>query len=122
MRGLSGKGREKDKRAQILAQLARLEAVERRWLGSVVVSLFLGIVILAFALDHLQLGHILGNQAAEIPAIQFILLILASTVIVVVNLRAFIDYFSLELHVERQIVIKKRVRARDEENDEDAEE
>jgi hypothetical protein len=119
---LSGRVHEKDRRVQILAKLARLEAVERRWLGCVVVSLILGAAILAFTVNHLELGHVLGNQPAQIPVIQFILLILAATVIVVVNLRAFIDYFALELHVERQIVIKKRVRGRDGEDVKDDEE
>jgi hypothetical protein len=92
----------------ILRQLERLEAVEKRWLGSVLGSLILSGIMLAIALDHLHLNSILADVPAEIPAVQFLVMIVALTIILFVNLAAFIEYFTVEVHVQRQVVISKR--------------
>lgn len=111
-----------DKKQQILAQLARLESVERRWLGSVLASMFLGSFMLGILVFHLEMGHILTNQPAEIPRFQFLLMIMMSAAIFVMNLAAFIDYFAFSVHVERQVIITKKHRrssTSDEEEDND---
>jgi hypothetical protein len=118
---LNGKVHEKDRRQQILAQLARLESVERRWLGSVLASMILSAFILLLLIDHLEMGHVVSNQPAQIPAIQFLLVLVASMLILIMNLAAFVDYFAFEVHVERQVVITKKRRRRPlgEEDDEE---
>jgi hypothetical protein len=122
VRDLSGKVNERDRRGQILAQLARLESVERRWLGSVLSSLILAGFIISLLVNHLEMGHLVANQPAEIPALQFILIIVAAVVILVMNLAAFIDYFAFEVHVERQVVIRKKRTRMSREGDEVEEE
>jgi predicted Co/Zn/Cd cation transporter (cation efflux family) len=118
VRDLSGKVNERARRRQILTQLARLESVERRWLGSVLSSLILAAFIISLLVNHLEMGHLVANEPATIPALQFILIIVAAVVILVMNLSAFIDYFAFEVHVERQVVIrKKRTRTSDGDSD-----
>lgn len=99
---------EKRRRQQILQQLARLESVERRWLGSVLSSLILATFMVAIVTGHLDLGNILSNQPIQIPVIQFLLLVAAAAAILTMNLRAFVDYFTLEIRVERAVEIRKR--------------
>lgn len=96
------------RKQQLLTSLSRLEAVERRWVGSVLTSLILSTIIIALLTDHLDIGHLLDNQPTQIPATQFILLIILAAIILVANLTAFLEYFGFELHVSRQIVIRKR--------------
>lgn len=104
---------------QVLKQIKRLESVERRWLGSVLSSLILASFIIALVIDHLDMGHLLSDEPAQIPAIQFLLLIIAAAMILAMNLAAFVDYFAFEVHVERQVVIrKKRTRASQSEEEE----
>jgi predicted Co/Zn/Cd cation transporter (cation efflux family) len=118
VRDLSGKGNERDRRRRILTQLSRLESVERRWLGSVLSSLIFAAFITSLLVNHLEIGHLVAYQPATIPALQFILIIVAAVIILVMNLSAFIDYFAFEVHVERQVVIrKKRTRTSDEGSD-----
>jgi hypothetical protein len=95
---------------QILKQVARLESVERRWLGSVFASLFLAAFILVLAIDHVEMGHLWANEPAVVPAIQFLLILVSSAIIMITSLAAIIDYFAFELHVERQVVITKKRR------------
>lgn len=110
-----------DKKQQILAQLARLESVERRWLGSVLASMFLAAFILVALVNRLEMSHLFGSQPAEIPRIQFLLTIASSAVIFIMNLAAFIDYFAFEVHVERQVVITKKRRRPSADDDDDVE-
>lgn len=121
MRDLNDKVHKKPEFQQkILTDLASLEAVERRWLGSVLGGLILAILNLIIFLSYLQIGNLLSGQPASIAAIPFILLIAAAVAGLVMNFAAFMEYFAFDvrLKVQRGMVIKKRRHREGTENDE----
>ena len=95
---------------KILTDLASLEAVERRWLGSVLGGIILAILNLIIFLSYLHVGQLLSGQPASIAPIPFLLLIVAAVAGLVMNLVAFMEYFAFDvrLKVQRGMVIKKR--------------
>ena len=95
---------------QILTKLRRLQSVERRWLGSVIISSILSCFIVILLIGHLDIGRILSNQPTSIPATQFLLVMICAAIIALCSLTAFVDYFAFEVHVERQMIITKKRR------------
>ncbi len=95
-------------REQLLTKLSKLEAVERRWLWSVLASIILGAVLMAIAFTHLDLGAIFRSDPIRLPPTQFVIFAVGITIIVLSNLAVLVEYFAFELRVERAIVIKKR--------------
>jgi len=93
---------------ELLAKIAKLEAVERRWLWSVISSIILAAILIVLVLAHLDMGSIARNEPVRISATHFLLLLPATIIILISNLSVFIEYFAFELHVERAVVIKKR--------------
>lgn len=113
-------------REQLLTKLSKLEAVERRWLWSVLASIILGAVLMAIAFTHLDLGAIFRSDPIRMPPTQFVIFAVSITIIVLSNLAVLVEYFAFELRVERAIVIKKRrgrksVEAEEEEDTESTE-
>ncbi len=104
---------------EFLGKISRLEAVERRWLWNIFSSLILGAVVLALELSHFDLADILGRVAAQIPPTQFLFIIAAQIVVLVSTIIVLIEYFAVSLTVERAVVIKKRRRTSDVEQEGD---
>lgn len=106
---MNGKVRKEPKfKQKILTDLKQLESVERHWLASILAGIIVGAVNLTIFLQHL--GEILNGQPATIPIISFIIVAVTATVLLLMSLAAFAEYFSLELRVSvgRGMVIKKR--------------
>ena len=103
---------------EIFSKISRLEAVERRWLWSVLASIILSSILVALSLSHLDIAGIARTEPVRIPPTQFLIQTIALIVILVSNLLVLIEYFAFELRVERAVVIKKRKRQEFEREDE----
>ena len=111
VKGLSGKVRkEPEFQQKILTNLGQLESVERRWLAGILTGIIVGAINLVILLRHVE--EILGWQPVTLPLIPFIVLVATAAVLLVVNVMAFAEYFSLSmsfhLNVGRGMIIRKR--------------
>jgi hypothetical protein len=100
--------KEPEFKQKIVTELGQLESVERRWLAGIVAGILVGAIDLAIVIRHL--GSIISGQPASIASAAFTVLVLTTSLLLVINLAAFAEYFSLELRVSvgRGMVIKKK--------------
>lgn len=115
MKDLSDKAREKEKRSRLLGKLAQLESIERRWISTLIASIVLGFTMTILLFIRLDIA---GLVKVQLPATQFIILLVSAAIITILNLLAFIQYFAFSLSVERAVTVKK-IRSDDDDGNED---
>jgi len=102
---------------EVIAKLQRLESIERRWLLTIIGTIVLGAIILTMVLVHLDIGGVIRSEAVKISSTQFLVFLVLAAIILVANISVFIQYFALEVHVERALSIRKRKRGTSEEKE-----
>jgi len=113
--------KEPEFKQKIITDLGQLESVERRWLAGILAGIIVGAIDLVIIIRHV--GSIFSGQPASIASIAFTVLVATTSLLLVINLAAFAEYFSLELRVSvgRGMVIKKKQAAHQSKGEEDPE-
>jgi ethanolamine transporter EutH len=106
---LSGKvHKEPEFKQKIITDLGQLESVERRWLTGILAGIIVASINCIIFLSHL--GEVLAGQPVRLDLIQFSVVFITTTILLIASVAAFAEYFSLELRVSvgRGMIIKKR--------------